>query len=206
MALDTFDNLKIEIIDWAHRNDLDLKIPVFIQMAEQAMFANDTEVLKVRGSETRSEASATTKYLALPDDFNSMRSVRIITDAGHNELLFKAPEQLDRRSGTGKPTQFTVTSQIEFDITPDQAYTVEIQYHAQPTPLSTANQSNEVLAKFPNIYLFGALSALFIHANDEIEAAKYSQLFTSAIKGANKNQKQGRYGPAPSMTLEGPTP
>ena len=35
MSLDTYANLKLEIIDWSHRDDLDLKIDTFIEMAEQ---------------------------------------------------------------------------------------------------------------------------------------------------------------------------
>ena len=206
MALDTFDNLKIEIIEWSHRSDLDLKISVFIQMAEQEMFSNSTESLQLRGSEARAETVTTGKYLALPGDYQSVRSIRIITDAGHNELLFRTPEQMDRRSGTGKPCQFSITSQIEFDITPDQAYTVEMQYFAKPTPLSSSNATNEVLDNFPTIYLFGTLWALFNYAVDEAEAGKYYAQFISAIRGANKIQKRGRYGPAPVMTLEGATP
>ena len=52
MALDTFDNLVKEIIDWSHRADLNAKIPDFILLAENAMYSNDVAVLNVRSMET----------------------------------------------------------------------------------------------------------------------------------------------------------
>ena len=57
MAIDTFDKLKQQIIDYSHRGDLDLKIPTFIELTEVAMLANPEEILKVRGQEVRSRAA-----------------------------------------------------------------------------------------------------------------------------------------------------
>ena len=45
MSLDTYTNLKQEIIDWSHPGDIDLKVDRFIKMAEQDMFANPDEVI-----------------------------------------------------------------------------------------------------------------------------------------------------------------
>jgi len=38
---------------------------------------------------------------------------------------------------------------------------------------------------------------------DTENSAKYLQLFIAAIKGANKKDKQGRYGPAPALSPAG---
>lgn len=203
MSLDTFDNLKREIINWSHRSDIDLKVETFIQMAEQDMFANSDEVLRVRGQETRSTATLDGKYLALPDDFQSMRELSLFANGGDFNLEMKAPTQIKTKPTTGLPNSFTVTSQIEFDRVPDSAYTATIQYYAIPTPLSTANQTNIILTKFPNIYLFGALAAAFMWAGDQEQFNSAYRSFISAIKGANKKDKQGRYGSSPSMSLVG---
>ena len=45
MALDTYDNLITQVIDWSHREDLGPKMPDFIQLAENTMYSNDVEVL-----------------------------------------------------------------------------------------------------------------------------------------------------------------
>ena len=107
---------------------------------------------------------------------------------------------------SGLPRFFTITDQIEFDRVPDALYTVEFQYIALPTPLSTSNQTNTVLTNNPNIYLFGALKEAFAWAGDTENQVKYEAKFANAIKGANKKDRDGRYGPAPAMRIEGSTP
>ena len=202
MSLDTFDNLVKEIKSFSHREDTDIKIPTFIALAEQEMYSNPVEVLKIRGQEALVTLTTSGEFLALPDDFQSARSMRLVSDVT-NTISFKAPEQMKRRNGTGLPEFFTVTSQIEFNRTPDTDYDVELQYYALAATLTEANQTNNVLDQYPSIYLYGALKHLFVFADDDQMATKYDSLFINAIKGANKKDKQGRYGPAPAMTPAG---
>ena len=203
MAFDVFDNLVKEIVDWSHRGDLGNKIPDFIQLAENAMYSNDQEVLTVRSMETISTALTAGQYLALPDNFESARSVRLVTGDNGGELTFQAPEQMRKEVSTGRPQFFTIVgNEIQFNRAPDSEYTIEVQYYKKATPLSSDNQSNEILTQHPSIFLFGALSALFSYTLDTEQQLKYTQMFISAIKGANKADKKGRYGPAPSMSLD----
>jgi len=208
MSLDTFANLKIEIIDWSHRNDVDQKIDGFISLVEKDMFKTTRlhEALQVRGQETTSTASVSTKFFALPDQYFAFRSIRLDMDTYSGRLTFKPSDGLFRRTGTGRPSYFTVGSQIEFDITPDQAYTVEVNYFKKPEPLSNTNTTNAVLTEHPDIYLNGALYYLFTYADDEAQANKYLQRYAEAINGANQADDEGRYGPAPYARIEGSTP
>jgi len=208
MALDTYDNLKQSVINWSHRGDVDLLMDDFILMTETEMFANSLEVLQIKGQETSDDTLTTTsRLISLPDDYQSMRSIRLSINSNSSEVTYRAPEQMKRVDTSGLPRHFTVIgNNIEFDRTPDAVYNVELRYYAKPTPLSTTNATNEVLTKQPNIYLFGCLWATFLFATDEIEAAKYYNQFMGAIKGANKQDKLGRYGPAPAMTIQGATP
>jgi len=207
MSLDTYDNLRQEIIDFSHRDDVDLKLDTFIDMAETEMFANTEEILKIRSQETlNTTATTTSRFIALPTGYQSMRSMRLQINNNTSNLRFRAPEQMIRVDTSGLPQFFTVTNQIEFDRTPDALYTIEFQYYAIPTGLSTTNATNVVLDANPNIYLFGCLWALFEYAVDEVSAQKYYLRFINAIRGANKKDKEGRFGPAPAMRIEGSTP
>ncbi len=200
MALDTFDNLVKEIVSWSHRGDLGTKINDFILLTENSMYSNSVEVLTVRSMETVSTTPTTGQYIALPDGFESARSVRL-TDGG--ELRYQAPEQMKKHASTGRPNFFTVIGdEIQLDRTPDGEYTLEIQYYRKATPLSESNQTNDILTNHPSIYLFGALSALNAYALDTEQQAKYENMFINAIKGANKADKKGRYGPAPSASID----
>ena len=106
--LDNYDNLVKEVIDWSHRDDLGVKMPDFIQLAENAMYSNEVEVLTVRSMETISTALTAGQYLSLPDDFESARSIRLVTDNNGGELRFQAPEQMFKQVATGKPNFFTL--------------------------------------------------------------------------------------------------
>lgn len=203
MALDTFDNLVKEIIDWSHREDLNTKIPDFILLAENAMYSNDVAVLNVRSMETISTAVTAGQYLELPANFESARSVRLVTGDNGGELRFQAPEQMHKQVATGRPNFFTIVgNEIQLDRIPDSDYTLEVQYYRKSTPLSDDNLTNEILTSHPSIYLFGALAALFSYSQDSESQAKYTQMFIASIKGANKADKKGRYGPAPTMGID----
>ena len=209
MSLDTFNNLKAEIIEFSHRDDQDLKIDTYIQLAETEMYSNPTEPLQVRGGETRAAFSTniTDRFVALPTGYQSSRKLRIqIVNGESYKLRFRAPNQLNILSSVGLPCFFTVTDQIELDRVSDQVYTGEIQYYQVFTALSDDNTTNFVLTGNPNIYLFGALWALKVNTEQPQSAAEYYQRFISAIAGANNNDKQGRYGPSPQMTVSGSTP
>ena len=203
MSLDTFDNLVKEIVSWSHRGDLGTKINDFIQLAENAMYSNEAEVLTVRSMEIVSTALTAGQYLQLPDDFESARSVRLVTGDNGGELTYQAPEQMFKQVSTGRPNFFTIVgNELQFDRVPDSSYTIEIQYFRKAAALTLLNQTNEILTSHPSIYLFGSLAALNAFTQDTEQQSKYTQMFISAIKGANKADKKGRHGPAPSMSID----
>lgn len=209
MSLDTYANLKDEIIDWSHRDDLDLKIDTFIDLAETEMYANDFEILQIRDGETRVAFSTNTtdRYVALPTGYIDMREIHIQIENGDAvPLVYNAPVNLNILSSVGLPHFFTISDQIELDRVSDQVYNGEILYNQEFTPLSDANTSNAVLTNFPNIYLFGALWALKKYTEQPQSAADYYQQFISAIQGANEKTDSGQYGPAPQMKVSGSTP
>jgi hypothetical protein len=208
MALDTYDNLVKEIADFSHREDLAGKIASFINLSETTMYANDVELLTVRSMEKISTTLTQGEYLSLPDYYESLRSIRFLTPNNIGKLKYQAPQQIYNNVTPGRPNFFTVVgNEIQFDRIPDSNYQIEIQYYRKALPLTPANQTNEILTNYPNIYLFGSLAALFGYAQDTQQEALYINKFISAIRGANKSDKKGRYGPAPAMSLSnGMTP
>lgn len=208
MAITTYAELKTAVIKWSHREDLDLLIDDFIDLAESEMLNNPNTPLKIRAEETRQIASASTadRFLALPARFKSMRKLQLLNNNRLQDIQYRTPEQLYVYDGMGTPSFFTVTSQIEFDIIPDQAYTIEMQCYVDIAALSSLNTTNAVLTASPNVYLYGCLWAAANYGNDAEIAASYYQQFMSAIDGLNNKDRMGRYGPAPVMRIEGATP
>lgn len=201
--LDSYDNLVKEIIVWSHREDLGVKIPDFISLAENAIYSNEVAPLKIRSMEKISTAATAGQYVSLPSDFESARSVRLVTGDNGGQLVFQAPEQMFKQVASGRPNFFTIIGdEVQLDRVPDSAYTLEVQYFRKEPQLSASVQTNAILVNHPSIYLYGALAQVYFYSQDGEQAQKYTQLFISAIKGANKADKKGRYGPAPSMSLD----
>lgn len=208
MAISNYVELKEEIIDWSHRRGLDTKVDTFILLAEAEMHKENRfhQAIKLREMEKASIANVTTKAFAFPDGFEEARSMNLDIDTGNGKLLFKTPESIPKRTGTGRPAFFTATNQFTFDVTPDQGYDVILSYFGKPSPLSSTNNTNIILTNSPDVYLYGALWALFSFASDTEQKNEYYNLFSAAINGANEADDLGRYGPAPYQRIEGCTP
>lgn len=202
MSLSTYLGLKDAIESWSHRNDVASRLDDFIDLAESEML----KWVRIRDMETRTTAVTNGRYLALPSDFLEMRRLRMISGAQYFEVISSTPEGMFITQDSGMPKLFTVTSQIEFDRTPDSAYTVEMQYYGKPTALSATNTTNVILTKYPSVYLFGSLWALYQWSLQEDKAEYFNQKFMQAIQSANREDKKGRHGPAPAMRYGGPTP
>lgn len=209
MALDNYSNLQAHIIRVSGRNDIATILPDFIAEAEAEMYANTNEALRLRAMEVRSTASTVTtdRFLELPEGFLEMRRLKInLVDQNDVDIDFRTPDQLVTRDLAGRPEYFTVTSQLEFERTPDEAYTLSMQYLARPTPLSDTNTTNAVLAQFPLIYVYGALWNVNVFAAEEQKSDFFYNKFLNSIAGANAQDREGRYGPAPVKRIQGWTP
>lgn len=212
MPLDNFSNLKASIKSRSKRNDIsEANLADYITQAESEFYFNSVAPLRVRSMEARSTASMSTssRFLALPDLFLQMRRLKVnepYTGGSDLDIRYLSPEQMPLNNLTRIPAFFTVTTQLEFDSTPDQAYTVEMQYIKKIAALDDTNTTNDILTNYPNIYLFGALWALFQDFMEADLAEYYYGKFIGAIQGANAADEAGRYGPAPVIRKEGYTP
>jgi hypothetical protein len=180
----------------------------FIQMAEAEMYSNETTPIRFRSMESRQTALlvADDRFLQLPDFFLEMRRLKLNLSGSSPDIKYRAPDQLCLNGTSGRPRFYSVTSQLEFDRVPDSAYTIEMQFYIKLTPLSSSNATNAILTDHPNVYLFGALWALWLQAQEEEKAEFYYGKFIGAIRGVNTGDKKGKYGSAPVIRLEGSTP
>lgn len=213
MPLDNFANLKASIKRRSKRNDIsEDDLADYINQCESEFYNNPVAPLRVRAMEARATASTSTssRFLELPDLFLQMRRLKLNDpfggSSGDTDVRYYTPEQMPLRGLSGIPCFFTVTTQLEFDTTPDQEYTIDMQYVNKLTALDDTNTTNYILTNYPNIYLFGSLWALFQDAMEGDVAEYFYGKFIQAIQGANATDQAGRYGPAPVIRKEGYTP
>jgi hypothetical protein len=99
------------------------------------------------------------------------------------------------RNDSGVPCFYTVQGgEVAFDIIPEEVWTVTFDYFKDFTPLTVLNQTNIILDKYPNIYLFGALRQAFIRSQDQQQESIYTSNFLSAIESANLSELEARNG------------
>jgi len=213
MPINNYANLKASIKRRSKRNDVsDADLTDYILQAEATFYNNPTTALRIRAMEARATAptSITSRFLALPDDFLQMRRLKLNDpysgSSGDTDVEYLTPEQMPLNNLVQIPCYFTVTSQIEFNSTPDKVYTTEMQYLQKIPALSDAAPTNTILTEHPNIYLFGALWALFQDAMEGDVSNYFKDQFFQAIAGANATDQAGRYGPAPYIRMEGYAP
>ena len=213
MAITSYSTLRTAVAgsageSWSHRGDVISSFDTFLALAEEEIYSGppDGEGLRTRELETRSTASLSTssRFLALPDNFIEARKARLEYSSVRFPLKFVTPAGLyENVLDTGRPCRVTVTSQYEFDITPDVAYTMEVQHYAKQTAISSSNTTNTVLTAYPSIYLHGVLSHLFQWALNDQRADLHRNLFIKAIEKANREDRWGRLGPQPTMEFMG---
>jgi hypothetical protein len=191
MSLDTYSNLKATIANFLDRDDLTAYVDDFIDLAE----ARHKREIIVREMISRSQASLSGRYMALPTRFVKMKTLRLLTTPVTvlTELNLHEMNR-ERDETTGKPLFFTVHEEVEFDVTPDSAYTAEMIYYASFSPLSDSNTSNALLVRAPDAYLYGALvaSAPFLASDERLQV--WETLYGTARDGLLLSDRQSRYG------------
>lgn len=194
MGITTNDKLVTAITEWLARDGdatLVARIPTFVQLFE----AKVNRVLFVRQMEQRSTTATdpgTTEpeFISLPDDFQSMRRIRLSSVTGKPCLEFKSGTQLDEYRFTignvaGQPRYFTILgSEIELAPTPDGIYTIEMVYR-QNVPAVAVTDPNWLLLAAPDLYLYGSLleSAPYIKEDERIQV--WGGLYKTALDEMN---------------------
>jgi hypothetical protein len=176
----SYVTLQTAIGDYLKRDQdtqLTAAFPGFIQLFEAKM----NRELFVRQMEQRSTTTidiGTTEpeMISLPDNFQSMRRVRLSSVTGKPSLEFRSGTQMDEfrftNSNTpGQPRYFTIFgTEMELAPTPDANHTIEMIYRQNIPPLSS-NATNWLLTLAPDLYLYGALleSAPYIKEDERIQ-------------------------------------
>lgn len=158
MSLDTYANLQASIAGFLNREDLTSQIPDFITLAE----ARFNRELRVNSMIARDYTIATSDYVELPNDWLQHLSIVVTSPSNtYSALEYISTEQyndLRKDCLTGTPRYYTIIdNQILLLPWPGSNVTLEIIYYEMIPALSNANASNWLLARSPDLYLYGSL-------------------------------------------------
>lgn len=213
MAISTYAELQAAAANWLARDDLALRIPEFITLAE----AKFNRVLLHPKMETRDTLTVNTlaaspEFLDLPADFQTMRSARLSGVTGKPRLEFLTQTQMDdyrysRDNVASQPWYFSIVGdQMELAPTPGEDYDVEIVYRAN-IPALASNSTNWLLTMAPDLYLYGTLLEASPYIQNDERLGVWASAVSTVIDQLNIHGERQSFNSGPSTVyLPGPTP
>src|SRR5512139_474459 len=196
MSINTYATLVSAATEWLARDQdttLVARIPDFITLAEAKL----NRLLNHPGMETTATSTVdlgggSPEIIALPTDFQTMRSVRLARVAGKPRLLFVAKAHLDDyrfilNNASAQPVYYTIFgTNIEMAPTPVLAHTVGVSYRRTIPALTVSNTTNWLLTLAPDLYLYGMLLEASPYLKNDERIAIWMAGFTSTLEALNK--------------------
>jgi hypothetical protein len=194
-AIPNLDALTSTASDWLDRNDIDDKIPVFIQMAE-AMFNRELRHSQMERTATFSTSGEDT---LLPDDYLAMRA---IYEEGSPDRPLKSISPTAIRQNysgaAGIPVAYTLVSGgIRLVPPPSGPILLTMDYWARIDALSVFSPSNWLLEQHPDAYLYAVLFNAEMFLDNAGRASQWKGLLTELMARINLAASNDRYGAGP---------
>ena len=196
MAIGTYAELQTAVANWLDRDDLTLRIPEFIALAE----ARFNRILRLRSMEAKYTANtvASQRNLALPAGYIQMRNFQVNTSP-LTTLSYVTPEIYDRLWGGstgGTPKFYTIlANEVSFGPIPGSVMEVEMLFYKKFDSLSVTTTTNWLITNAPDIYLYGSmLEAEPFIMNDErvpLWATALERAVTDMQEQDNKDRHSG---------------
>jgi hypothetical protein len=175
----TYQGLCNKIADTLNRQDLTSVIPDFTMLATKRI-ERDLSRLRHPSSITRSTASAVDNYIPLPSDFVSIyqlleqdTSITIDYISPDQSKAVMAAQSYTPRNNSKAYYYTIIGNQLRVypPIGVNTPLLLDLWYFSQLTPLNNTYNSNWVLTRYPDLYLYGSLvhSAPYLKADDRIQ-------------------------------------
>jgi hypothetical protein len=201
MTISTYGTLKTALLtfNWARNESM---LPDYIQLTNAAINMN----LRAPFMQTTADLTINSYRIAAPSDFQA--AVRLWLDDSYDTPI--APQTPERiaywkayyTSGQ-RPLYYGVESETTgeyFVFAPDPGattYTGKLAYVRRMANFSSDSDTNLVLTRYPNLYLYGALAEAARYSDDDARLAKYERLFFGAMEAINRQAISDAYAGGP---------
>lgn len=204
MALANYTDLLASVAAWLDRSDLTSVIPDFVALFEAN--ANTEGAIRTQFNRTSTTLTTTANinYVTPPTDFLSADSLLVTVPSGPYEVLspFGGAAGLytsypNAAVATGRPKGYiNLASKLELAPVPDAAYTVTLYYY-QKVPALVTNTTNWLMTNFPQIYLFGTLTAAEAYLGSDPRIQIWGTAYDNAIQKLQGSIDRNKYGGSP---------
>ena len=183
----TFLELKTNIQSALGRTD----IPDYIYTLVTADMNRDIRTLDMQSVTTLAVSSELTN---LPSDFLEVVSVYVDDDVRTPLQNMTANEANYRRKDSGEPWGYAIVKdQIKLIPTPDGSYNLSLRYIAELADLSADSDTNVILQRYPNLYIYGALRHAAVWAQDVALSQTYDVAYKEAQTAVEKAEYTRRH-------------
>lgn len=192
MSFTNYGTLKTSVDSWLNRGDLTSYIPDFISLAQADIDADVRHWRMLNRARTTLDA----EYTQYPTDLVETK-VALLIKSPPKELDIVSPEQLLKLKeanwgATGEPVAIAFEEQIHAWPAPMDSYTLEVLYYQRIAPLTSDEDTNWVLQKYPGLYLYASLkqAAPFLHEDERLVVwdTMYQQ---TLLKLKQENRRHG---------------
>lgn len=203
MPLSNYSDLQTTITAYLENDDVTGRVVDFITLAE----ARFNRELRIREMHKLAEIDIDTEEVALPADFLEIIAWRFTFASPDVTAQYLPPDRFFSsvaHSITGPPKIYTILgSSAWFAPNPGSiapgTYGTSLEYLAKIPPLTTTNTSNFLLAKAPDLYLYGALLEAQPFVMDDERAGIWQGLYDRALTSLRAADTRARYRPGGSM-------
>lgn len=161
--------------------------------------------LRVGLMETSATLTASGQTVALPADFLQMRRLLLPADGSAVEIAPMASAAFWGRypyTSTGRPGHFVIEgTNISFGPSPDSAYGLRLLYYAKPTSVTAGGTT--MLAAFPDLFLYGALSHSAVFIGDDERLPLWRAAYEQALARVEIAEERRRLGSTPLQMRAG---
>jgi hypothetical protein len=197
MALASYSDLQSAAADWLNRTDLSSVIPTFISLAE----AKFNREMRTRDMLTRSEATTSNEYLAMPADFLEAYNLELNMAglSARAPFAYVGPNEaktLKANAITNNTRYFTIIDGA-FELIPAPTGTTDLllTYYAKIPALSSTQTTNWLLTKSPDLYLYSTLLEAAPYLKDDarmqVWAAARQQVMDAMLLESERASRQG---------------
>lgn len=194
MSLSNLGDLKTSVAGWATKTSLTTQIPDFVAWAHEEICRR----LRAPVLYARADVTVDAETVAAPTGFLAAKrfyldvSPRVVLNVTSSEHMI----DLTAQYATGTyPTHFAVegTDTLAFGPLFSGSATGKLLYYKAPDLLVDDDDTNVVLTKYPFLYLYGALEALFRYLEDDNNTDRYGGLFGALIDSINAEEMKDAY-------------
>lgn len=168
-------------------------VETYIQLTE-AEFSRELKIVDL--IETASlNAVNTDGFISLPSDFRGIVSLEFNSRPFDIEWFATRRDMKEKyNDNSGRPRGYIIQGgKIIFSNTPDQSYSMTMDYYKSVPPLTEANPTNIILEKFPDAYLYGGIRQALLNLNIKDRLADNATIYKDIIDRIKEDDKNLRF-------------